>query len=197
MLMASSAQRTRCLAQAQAKIGIALGGAAGSRLASQLAMPVNGDTILRLVHRLPEPDLPTPAVIGVDDWAMRKRLRYGTIVVDLERHRPIDLLPGRTAGPVIDRLHQRPGIPIVARDRSTKYRSAITTGAPNADRWHLLLQRAADGRALDRRSPCASSATANAASPEDGKGEPHQNVQAHPSGRNRCSRQPGPVHGST
>lgn len=148
MLIAPSAQRTKRLAKAQAKIGIALGGAAGSRLASQFAMPVSGDAILRLVRRMPEPDLPTPAVIGVDDWAMRKRLRYGTIIVDLERHRPTDLLPGRTAGPVIDWLHQRPGIQIAARDRfaardrSTEYRRAITTGAPNAvqvaDRWHLL-----------------------------------------------------------
>ncbi|MEF2549716.1 ISL3 family transposase, partial [Aurantimonas sp. E1-2-R+4] len=78
----------------------------------------------------------------VDDWAMKKRLRYGTIIVDLQRHRPIDLLPDRTAETVIEWLGSRPGIEIVARDRSTEYRRAITIGARNAvqiaDRWHLL-----------------------------------------------------------
>lgn len=142
MLIAPLAQRTKRLAKAQARIGIALGGAAGGRLAQQLAMPASGDTVLRLVRRLPEPAPLAPTIIGVDDWAMKKRLRYGTIIVDLERHCPIDLLPDRTAGTVIDWLHQRPGIEIVARDRSTEYRRAITTGAPDAvqiaDRWHLL-----------------------------------------------------------
>ncbi|ORE96993.1 transposase [Aurantimonas sp. 22II-16-19i] len=105
-------------------------------------MPASGDTILRLVRRMPQPVPPKPTVIGVDDWAMKKRLRYGTIIVDLERHRPIDLLPDRTARTVSDWLNQRPSVEIVARDRSTEYRRAITIGAPGAvqvaDRWHLL-----------------------------------------------------------
>ncbi|MEC5293850.1 MULTISPECIES: ISL3 family transposase, partial [unclassified Aurantimonas] len=105
-------------------------------------MPASGDTILRLVRRMPQPVLPAPTVIGVDDWAMKKRLRYGTIVVDLERHCPIDLLPDRTAGTVTNWLRRRPEIGIVARDRSTEYRRGISTGAPGAvqvaDRWHLL-----------------------------------------------------------
>ncbi|MEC5293813.1 ISL3 family transposase [Aurantimonas sp. C2-6-R+9] len=130
------------LSKAQARTGIALGGAADSRLSRQMAMPVSGDTILRLVRLLPEPTPSTPTIIGVDDWAMKKRLRYGTITVDLQRHRPIDLLPDRTAETVIVWLESRPGIEIVARDRSTEYRRAITIGARNAvqiaDRWHLL-----------------------------------------------------------
>lgn len=132
MLVAPSAQRTKRLAKAQARTGIALGGAAGSRLSRQMAMPVSGDTILRLVRLLPEPTPSTPTIIGVDDWAMKKRLRYGTIIVDLQRHRPIDLLPDRTAETVIEWLGSRPGIEIVARDRSTEYRRAITIGARNA-----------------------------------------------------------------
>nr|WP_245308694.1 ISL3 family transposase [Aurantimonas sp. 22II-16-19i] len=115
MLIAPSAQRTKRLAKAQARIGVALGGAAGSRLAAKIAMPVSGDTVLRLIRQMPQPVLPPATVIGIDDWAMKKRLRYGTIIVDLERHCPIDLLPDRTAGTVTDWLRQRPEIEIVAR----------------------------------------------------------------------------------
>ena len=141
-LIAPAAQRTNRLAKAQAGIGTALGGAAGSRHATQIAMPASGDTILRLVRRMPQPLLPAPTVIGADDWAMKKRLRYGTIVVDLERHCTIDLLLDRAAGTVTNWLRRMPEIGIVARDHSTEYRRGITTGAPNtiqvADRWHLL-----------------------------------------------------------
>lgn len=142
MLIAPLARRTKRLATAQARIGIALGGAPGSRLGGHLAMPTSHDTMLRLVRRIPLPILPEPTAIGIDDWAMKKRLRYGTIIVDLERHRPIDLLPDRTAPVVVDWLRERNGIEVVARDRSTEYKRAIVAGAPDAmqvaDRWHLL-----------------------------------------------------------
>ena len=64
---------------------MALGGNAGSRLLHHLAMPASPDTVLRLVRRLPLPAPDPPRVVGVDDWAMRKRCTCGTVVVDLER----------------------------------------------------------------------------------------------------------------
>jgi hypothetical protein len=88
------------------------------------------------------PDQPAPRVIGVDDWAKRKGSSYGTIIVDLERHRVVDMLPERTAATLADWLRQRPGIEVVAHDRSSEYASGIASGAPAAvqvaDRWHLL-----------------------------------------------------------
>jgi len=111
-------------------------------LLRHLAMPVSADTVLRLIRRMPLPETEAPRIVAVDDWAVRKGRTYGTIVVDLERRRVVDLLPDRTSPTVAAWLQQRPGVEVVARDRSTEYARAAIIGAPKAvqvaDRWHLL-----------------------------------------------------------
>ena len=134
-------------------VGQELGGNAGKRLAEKLSMSTSRDTLLRLVRRLPDADSAPVRVLGIDDWAMRKGHRYGTILVDLEAHRVIDLLPNRTTETAKAWLAKQPQLRMVARDRSREYARAITEACPSAiqvaDRWHLLKNlREATERAL-------------------------------------------------
>jgi transposase len=105
-------------------------------------MPVSPDTLLNRVRATEAPASPAPRVVGIDDWAWRKGHRYGTIIVDLERHRVLDLLPDRAAVTVSTWLRRHPSIEVIARDRGDAYVEGATRGAPQAtqvvDRWHLL-----------------------------------------------------------
>ncbi len=78
-------------------------------------------TLLRLLRRAPEPNQTVPRVVGVEDWARRKGHTDGTILVDLEWHRPIDLLPDREPGSLITWLRDHPSVEIITRDRSIDY----------------------------------------------------------------------------
>ena len=152
------ARKTGRLSQALCRIGLALGGKAGSRLAGRLGISASGDTILRLVRRVPSQALPVVSVLGVDDWAWHKGRRYGTILCDLERHRPVDLLPERSAADLSNWLTAHPGVHVISRDRGSYYMQGATSGAPQAtqvaDRFHLLCNlREALVRALERYRP--------------------------------------------
>lgn len=136
------AHKTTRLREILNLVGFALGGEGGARLLWRLGMMASPSTLLRYVRGSPEPVHPEPSVVGIDDWAFRRGRRYGTMIVDLERHEVIDLLEDREAASVRAWLERHPQIRIIARDRGGSYAEAATKGAPQAvqvaDRWHLI-----------------------------------------------------------
>lgn len=141
-LVESYARKTVRLHEVLELVGFALGGEAGARLIRRLGMAASPSTLLRYVRRAVTATCPEPRIIGVDDFALRRGQRYATIIVDLERHEPIDLLPDRSAETLADWLRANPGIEVVARDRYRPYIEGATAGAPGAvqvaDRFHVL-----------------------------------------------------------
>src|SRR5712691_3616575 len=136
------AQMTIRYCQQITSIGLATCGKGGTRLAARLGMHTTRQTILRHIMNLPDPPLGSILYLGIDDFSFRRGCRFGTILVNLESRRVVDLLPDRQAETSAAWMRQWPDLKAVSRDRGGAYSSAAAQGAPQAtqcaDRFHLL-----------------------------------------------------------
>jgi transposase len=147
------AHRTHRLQSMLETIGFSLGGRPGSRHCTRLAMPTSRTTLLRLVRAVPEAPIESPRVLGVDEFAVRRGQRYGTILVDADARKVVDMLEDPSADALVGWLAEHAGTEVICRDRDGVYANAARRGAPGAvqvaDRWHLTHNLA---QALERFS---------------------------------------------
>src|SRR3989440_4099843 len=140
-------------------IGLSASGEVSERLAPRLGMKVQAPTLLRYLRSISPPSDSPVRVLGIDDFAMRRGDSYGTILINLETGKPLDLLPDRTAEAVLPWLASHQEIEVVSRDRASAYADAVKRALPHAtqvaDRYHLIQNlREHLQQFLDRKRTC-------------------------------------------
>lgn len=140
-LTSRSCRRSLSLQRMLTDIAVFLAGRPGARLAARFRIAVSRSSMLRLLSSVPLPAVAAVGEVGIDDFAFRRGQNYGTLVIDMDSHHPIDVLPDRSTETTRDWLSEHLPITLICRDRAGAYAEAARTGAPDAvqvaDRWHL------------------------------------------------------------
>ena len=141
-LTSEYARRTTRCHETLTELGFALGGKAAAVRSAQLGLPSSRMSILRMLRHTSEAVMPTPRMLGVDEFALRRGKKYGTILINLETGTLVDLLPDRQAATLETWLKQHPGVLLISRDRAGEFARGAKVGAPEAlqtaDRFHVL-----------------------------------------------------------
>jgi transposase len=144
-LVQSYARITNRLREALMALGLAASAEVCTRLAPKLGLQVCAPTLLRSLRTVSCAPPTSVRILGIDDWSWKKGQIYGTLLVDLELRRPIELLPDRREETVKAWLLTHREIEVMSRDRGGAYAAAAKKGAPQAqhiaDTFHLLLNR--------------------------------------------------------
>ena len=135
-------RRTCRCERAVARHGISVSSGSASRLLEHMGIRISSSTVLRDIHRMRPSQYQQVKEVGVDDWAWRKGVTYGSIIIDLENGWPIDLLGDRETDSFHSWMEEHEQVCLVSRDRSTDYSSAIAAlDKPIdevADKFHLV-----------------------------------------------------------
>ncbi|MGX1373139.1 transposase [Priestia megaterium] len=136
------ARRTNRLSSFLKQLGFTLSAETAHKVSVSYGTPISPDSFLYLIRKEELPSIGSPKIVGIDDWALRKRHRYGSIICNLQTRKPIALLPSRTVEEVSEWLKAHPSIKIITRDGSIEFAKGIREGCPSAiqitDRWHLF-----------------------------------------------------------
>jgi transposase len=193
MTMGHYARETQRRNATLENVAFALGGKPAERITHVLGMPTSNSTLLRRIRRSPCTAETSAQVIGIDDFAFKKGNTYGTIIVNHQSGRPMDMLPDREAQTVEKWAREHPEIEIVSRDRSGAYKSGIDAGAPQAvqvaDRFHLLVNaREALQRVVERKSSALVQAAHSIITPEQDDTPPDMKAVTRISGKAKNPR---------
>lgn len=141
-LVKAYSRRTERLNEALVKFAFSLSSEAASRVSKYIFPKLSADTFIRIIRKEYIEIKSNYKYIGIDDWAFRKGISYGTLICDLETHRPIEILKDRTTKTLADWLKNRKDIEFITRDRANSYSKAVYHLLPSAiqiaDKWHLL-----------------------------------------------------------
>ena len=128
------------------QLSLSMSAEALSRFLFKLGYKRSGDALLDLLRRIDstEKDIKNQSLthIGVDDFSFRRGVDFGTVICDLETHRPVEILASRSTQAFKEWLEKHPSVELVTRDRATTYTKAIHLTNPDiiqvADKWHFL-----------------------------------------------------------